>query len=164
MRSKLIPALAVVLWGAPTLLAQTKISGTVQCSKPDEQHALEVGDRPHHSLVVAKSKCTWTKPMEIAGTKSKEDHGAGFDDITGNQSHGYGYVVNTWANGDKSYARTHGSATLKGGTIESAEGTWSFTGGTGKLKGIKGKGTYQGKGASDGSVTYVVEGECELPK
>jgi hypothetical protein len=53
---------------------------------------------------------------------------------------------------------------MKGEVIESAEGTWSFAGGTGKLKGIKGKGTYKGKGAPDGSATYEVEGEYEMPK
>jgi hypothetical protein len=164
MRIEIIPAFVVILLGATTAVAQTNISGTVQCGKPDEQHALEVGDRPHHSLMIAKGKCTWTKPMEIAGSQTKEDIGAGFDDITGNKSREHGYVVNTWANGDKSYVRTQGSATLKGEMIESAEGTWSFAGGTGKLKGIKGKGTYKGKGASDGSVTYVVEGQYELPK
>jgi hypothetical protein len=84
--------------------------------------------------------------------------------LAGNKSHGQGYVVNTWPNGDKSYVRTQGSATLKDGTIESADGMWSFTGGTGKLKGIKGKATYKGKGSPDGSVTYDVEDEYELPK
>ncbi len=164
MRIKLIPAFVAVLSAATTVVAQTKISGTVQCSKPDEQHALEVGDRPNHSLMVAKGKCTWTKPMEIAGTQTKEDIGTGFDEISGNKSRGHGYVVGTMANGDKMHVSTQGSATLKEGTIESAEGTWSFTGGTGKLKGIKGKGTYKGKGAPGGSVTYEVEGEYELPK
>jgi hypothetical protein len=135
-------------------MAQTKISGTVQCSKPDEQHALEVGDRPNHSLMIAKGKC-----LEIAGTQAKEDVGTGFDEIAGNRSHGHGYVINTWANGDKSYVHTQGSATLKDGAIESAEGTWNFTGGTGKLKGIKGKGTYKGKGAPGGSVTFT----CGMP-
>ena len=110
MRSKFIPTLVVVLSAATTVLAQTKISGTVKCGKPDEQHALEVGDHPGHSLMVAKGKCTWTKPLEIAGTKSTEDTGAGFDDIIGNKSQGHGYVVGTWANGDKSYVRTQGSA------------------------------------------------------
>jgi hypothetical protein len=47
---------------------------------------------------------------------------------------------------------------------ESAEGTWSFVGGTGKLKGLKGKGTYKGKYAADGTSTYEIEGEYELPK
>ncbi len=164
MRIKLIPAFVVALWAATMAVGQTKTSGTVKCSKPDEQHALEVGDRPNHSLMIAKGKCTWTKPLEIAGTQSKEDISAFFDEVTGNKSHGHGYVVNTWANGDKSYVRTQGSSTLKDGPIESVEGTWSFTGGTGKLKGIKGKGTYKGKPASDGSVTYEVEGEYELPK
>ena len=149
---------------ATTVLAQEKISGTVKCGKPDEQHALEVGDRPNHSLTIAKGKCTWTKPLEIAGTKSTEDTGTGFGDVTGNKSLEHGYVVGTWDNGDKSYVRTQGSATLKGGTIETANGTWSFTGATGKLKGIKGKGTYKGKGAPDGTVTYEVDGEYELPK
>ncbi len=66
--------------------------------------------------------------------------------------------------GDKMHVRTQGSATMKGEVIESAEGMWSFTGGTGKLKGIKGKGTYKGKGTPDGSATYEVEGEYKLPK
>jgi hypothetical protein len=48
--------------------------------------------------------------------------------------------------------------------LESAEGKWSFGGGTGKLKGLKGKGTYKGKGAPDGTLTVEVEGEYELPK
>jgi hypothetical protein len=102
--------------------------------------------------------------MEIAGTQTTEDIGTGFDEINSNKSHGHGYVVGTLANGDKMHARTQGSATMKGDVIESAEGTWSFAGGTGKLKGIKGKGTYKGKGALDGSATYEVEGEYEMPK
>jgi hypothetical protein len=52
---------------------------------------------------------------------------------------------------------------VKEGVIESAEGTWSFVGGTGKLEGIKGKGTYKGKGGPEG-ITYEIEGEYELPK
>jgi hypothetical protein len=144
--------------------AQTKISGTVQCGKADEQLILEVGDQPQHFLMVSRGKCTWTRPMEIAGTRTKEDIGTGFDEINGNRSHGHGYVVGTLDNGDTMYVRTQGSATLKNGLMERTEGTWSFTGGTGNLKGIKGKGTYKGRGTPDGSVTYEVEGEYELPK
>ena len=66
------------------------------------------------------------------------------------------------ANGDKMHVHTQGSATLKDGAVESASGTWSFTGGTGTLKGVKGKGTFKGKGAPDGSVTYEVKGEYTL--
>jgi hypothetical protein len=163
MRFTAISCIAVL--GLATLVSsQTKISGTVQCAKPDEQHMLEVGDRPGHSLMISKGKCTWTKPMEIGGTQTKEDVGTNFDEVRGNKSQGHGYVVGTLANADKIYVRTQGSATLKDGNVDTADGTWSFTGGTGKLKGVKGKGSYKGKSAADGSATYEVEGDYELPK
>ena len=164
MRTTAIPATLMLFALATLAPAATKISGTVQCGKSDEQHAFEVGDQPGHSLMLSKGKCTWSKPMEIAGTQTKEDVGTGFDELHGNKSQGHSYVVGTMANGDKMYVRTQGSATLKDGAIETAEGTWSFAGGTGKLTGIKGKGTYKGKGAADGSATYEVEGEYQLSK
>lgn len=67
------------------------------------------------------------------------------------------------ANGDKFYVRYQGPSTLKEGAVQSAEGTWSFTGGSGKLRGIKGKGTYKCTAAGEGS-TCEVEGEYEFPK
>jgi hypothetical protein len=92
---------------------------------------------PRHSFMINKGKCTWTKPMEIAGTQTKEDVGTNFDEVHGNKSQGHGYVVGTLANGDKMYVRIQGSSTLKDSVVESAEGAWSFTGGTGKLNGVK---------------------------
>ena len=70
----------------------------------------------------------------------------------------------TMTNGDKYYVRSQGSATLKDGVPESGEGKWSYAGGTGKLKGVKGKGTCTGKGAPDGTATVEAESEYELPK
>ena len=43
-------------------------------------------------------------------------------------------------------------------------GTWSFTDGTGKLKGIQGKGTFKGSPNADGTMTYQVDGEYSLSK
>jgi hypothetical protein len=144
--------------------AQTKISGTLQCSKPDQQHAIEVGDRPNHSFAISQTKCTWIKPLEIAGIQTKEDVYTGFNEVSGNRARGQLYGVVTMTNGDKYYVRGQGSTTMKDGAPESAEGTWSFVRGTGKLKGLKGKGTYKDKYAPDGTATYEVEGEYELPK
>ena len=165
MRSKLIAAIVVVLSGTTAVLAQTKISGTLQCTKADEEHVVEVGDRPNHSFVIEKGgKCTWIKPLEIAGMQAKESTGgASFTEISGTKFHGHGYGVITWPNGDKSYDYTQETGIIKDGVPE-AEGTWTFTGGTGKLKGLKGKGTYKGKRAADGSITGELEGEYELPK
>ena len=51
---------------------------------------------------------------------------------------------------------------MKEQKLESGEGTWTFAGGTGKLKGIKGKGTYKCKPSGD-NVDCDVEGEYRLP-
>ena len=99
MQFKAIPAFLAVLVLASLSFAQTKISGTVQCSKPDQQQKIEIGDQPGHAFAINQGKCKWTKPMEIAGTQTKEDIGTGFDEINDNKSHGHGYVVGTLASG-----------------------------------------------------------------
>ncbi|MBZ5565050.1 MAG: hypothetical protein LAP13_21845 [Acidobacteriia bacterium] len=164
MKLKIILTFLVVFALAAVASAQTKISGTLQCGKTDPVYTIQVGDRPNHSFGISQTKCTWTKPLEIAGVQSKEDVYTGFSEISGNRSNGHSYGVITMANGDKCYGRLQLSATLKDGVLESAEGKWSFVGATGKLKGLKGKATSKGKGAADGTSTWEVEGEYELPK
>ena len=126
---------------AGAALAQTKISGTGNCGKADASHVVEVGDRAGHALVLTKDSCTWTTPMEMAGLKSKTYTGAITSDVSGEKSQDRGYVVMTMDNGDKAYVRFQGTGTSKAGGAHSSEGTWTYTGGTGKLKGLKGKGT-----------------------
>jgi hypothetical protein len=118
---------------------------------------------PATRLWSAKARAPGPSPWKSPETRQREDVGTNFDEIHGNKSQGHRYVVGTMANGDNVYVRIQGSSTLKDGAVESANGAWSFTGGTGKLKGVKGKGTYKGKGAPDGSATYEVEGEYEIP-
>ena len=164
MRLKTLLSFLVVFALATLASAQTKISGTLQCAKPDQQQAIEVGDRPNHSFVINQMKCTWTKSLEIAGVQSKEDVYTQFVEVSPNRSYAQAYGVGTMSNGDKYYVRVQYSATLKEGVFESGEAKWSYVGGTGKLKGLKGKGTSTGKGAPDGTMTAEVEGEYELPK
>jgi hypothetical protein len=120
-------------------------------------------DRPDHFFVISQLKCTWTRFTEIAGLQSNEFVNTVFSEASGNRSHIQAYSVMTMTNGDKVYSRGQGSATQKEGVFET-EGKWSYAGGTGKLKGLKGKGTFKGKGAPDGTSTYEMEGEYELPK
>lgn len=157
--------LMVFLFASATMAgAQTKISGTAQCGKPDPQNSIEVGDRPNHALSIGKSNCTWTKPMEIGGSQTKDGSSVVSADVSGTKARDNGYHVGNMASGDKYYVRFGGTEVLKEGAPQSAEGTWSFAGGTGKLKGLKGKGMYKGTAGADGSMTYEVEGEYELPK
>jgi hypothetical protein len=149
---------------AGAALAQTKISGTGKCGKADEEHAIEVGDRPGHVLVVVKDSCTWTTPMEMAGLKSKTYTGVITSDAAGGKSQDRGYVVMIMDNGDKAFVHFQGTGATKAGGAHSGEGTWSYTGGTGKLKGLKGKGTYKSEGATADASEDQVEGEYSLPE
>jgi hypothetical protein len=55
-----------------------------------------------------------------------------------------------------------GVSVMKDGKPVSDDGTWSYIGGTGKFKGLTGKGTYKGKAAGD-AFEDTVEGEYSLP-
>ncbi len=163
MRLKNILAILFVLALPAAAGAQTKFSGTEQCGKPDPQHMLQVGDRPNHAIGIQQMKCTWPKPFEMEGVQIKESINTAFNDASGNTSRTRGYDVGTMANGDRQHVRYQGTGTLKEGALQSGEGTWSFIAGTGKFKGIKGKGTWKCKPAGEG-MTCEIEGEYQLPK
>lgn len=163
MRFRMALAFLAVAALAAAASAQTKTSGTVECAKPDPAHMIEVGDKPNHSMGLSKSTCTWTKPMEIAGAKTKDGYSVASDDTMGSKSNSRGTHISTMDSGDKIYVHFQGTGTVKDGALQSDSGTWSYIGGTGKLKGIKGKGTYKGKGTANG-VTYEIEGDYTLPK
>src|SRR5579863_8389112 len=79
--------LYAVALAASFAAAQTKVSGTAQCpGNPRESHSIEVGDHPGHAYTIVKGACTWTKPFEIAGLKSKDDAAAEFSETDGNKA------------------------------------------------------------------------------
>jgi len=164
MKLRLLLALLVSGMFAGAALAQTPISGTITCTKPDPMNAVEAGDRTGHSYIAAKTACTWTKGMEIAGSTSKSGGSAWSGEMNSGKSTASGTHWSEMANGDKFFVRFHGAGSVdKNGVVEKDNGTWSFAGGTGKLKGITGKGSYAGKGSADGSVTYEITGNYSLP-
>ena len=65
------------------------------------------------------------------------------------------------SNGDTIFVDLEGTTTIREEPLI-CRGTWTFTGGTGKLQGIKGKGTYDGKYNRDGTSTFAVQGEYQL--
>jgi hypothetical protein len=143
---------------------QKKISGVSHCGKPEKQESIPVGDQPGHVFGISKVKCTWTKPFEIEGIQSKEDEITGFSEVMGDKVNERMYVVMTMSNGDKAFARPSGTSSLKDGAPQSASGEWSYAGGTGKLTGIKGKGTYKCAWGSDGTAMCDIAGHYTLPK
>ena len=152
---------AAVCFCAATTNAQTKVSGTAQCGKPDPMHIVPVGDRPEHSMAVEQFKCAWTKPMEIGADKSKDGVSTETAEITGNTSKAHGVHVATMESGDKFFVWYTGTGTSKDGAVVEVKGSWGFSRGTGKLKGIKGKGTYNCAPSGD-SLECKIEGDYQF--
>lgn len=158
----------VLLLGLLALLAcmsagaQTKLSGTLTCNKADPSYKVEAGDRPGHVYVLEKNACTWTQPADIGGDKMKDGYSVGTTEVTGTRAIVRGTHVTTMASGDKTFVAFRDSYSIKDGKPADSKGEWGYTGGTGKLKGLRGKGTYKATENADGTITVAVEGEYEL--
>jgi hypothetical protein len=146
---------------ATTAQAQMKFTATQLCAKPEPQLVVPVGDRPGHALGVLHFKCQWTTPMQIGSDASKDGEDVETVEITGNSARASGRHVSTMQSGDKAFVSYRGKETLKDGALVASKGTWAYTGGTGKLKGIIGKGTFSCAPSGD-SVQCDVEGGYEL--
>jgi hypothetical protein len=161
-RSRAILACTLLGITATIATAQSNIAGDGQCGKPDQQQAMEVGDRAGHALALVKFSCTWTTPLEMGGLKSKDYTGTVSSDVSGEKSQQRGYVVITMDNGDKAFVRFTGSGSTAKDGASSGGGTWLYIGGTGKLRGLTGKGTYKSTGNADSTQDHV-EGQYTLP-
>jgi hypothetical protein len=148
---------------ASTAAAQTKISGAVQCAKLEQVSSVDVGDRPGHTISLNKGTCTWTTPIEVEGAKTKDDALVIATEATASRMTSNGAVVGTLDNGDKLFVSIHDVVPVKDGKPGEGHGTFMFTGGTGKVKGIRGKGTYTLVLSEDGTGTSQAEGEYEMP-
>lgn len=72
-----------------------------------------------------------------------------------------GYWINHRPSGDTDWGTYEGKITTSGGQT-TMEGTYKWTGGTGKLKGISGGGKYKGRFPSPTEVINDWEGEYEI--
>jgi len=134
-----------------------KLGGKVRCEKPDTTHAIEVPDRPGHALVLARRKCLWTQPMELLGAKSKDGIIVEFSEKMEGTLHQHSFEVDSFDNGEKLTMQTFGQVPVEKGPADT-KGRWSLMRGTGKYKGIKGGGTFEGKLESDDALTLEFEG------
>jgi len=160
MKSR-IGLIAFMIVSAATLaLAQTHISGTAECSGPEQTHVMRLSDHANHFFVLSQGKCSWTKPADIEGTRTQSDEATVSKEVRGNHAHVRGYVTETTASGDKFSYRIVGTQVLDHGKTVSEHGRWTIVSGSGKLKGIHGKGTYTGK-LQGKSMVFDLEGEYQ---
>jgi hypothetical protein len=142
--------------------AQNKLSVTLTC-KGEAVHALDVGDHPEHLLAVWKEACTYVQPARIGTEKLVDGYSVGFSEDTATDSTTSGHHVATTESGARLFLAFHGTTPLK--HLKRAgptNGTWSYSEGTGKLEGIRGKGTYRVTRNDDGTFTVVIKGTYEL--
>jgi len=156
-------AAASCLWSVGTV-AQTKFEWSDNCAKGDPDYNVPVGDHPGHNLGLTQVKCQASKPAEIGADKGKEAVATFATDASGDKSRERGVYVLILESGDRAFLPFQGTIALKDGKPTGSQGTWSFAGGTGKLKGITGKGTFHcAPGTGDGW-SCSGEGEYALAK
>jgi hypothetical protein len=136
------------------------IKGKLRCDKPNPNYALDVPDRPGHSLILEERKCTWTEPFVILGGKTRGGVWMAFIERKEGGLDPHTFEVDTLNDGEKITFQTilHVSAEKGPTTIK---GRFSFMRGTGKYKGIKGGGTMEGSLGADDVITFDLEGVYE---
>ena len=162
MKTRIVSVAVFAFAFAAVAGAQTKQTGTLHCAKADPSYTVEVPDHAGHAVMLQKLACTWSTALETAGLKSVSAVNVETDDATSTKMTANGTHVTTTDSGDKYFVSYHGTSPMKDGKPGDGSGTWMYTGGTGKLKGLKGKGTYTIKFDADGSATAEVTGEYTL--
>jgi hypothetical protein len=163
MKTRELVAGCLGLLAAVSVSGQTKTSGTAKCAKPEPVYNIEVADRPGHVMLLEKGQCTWTDTTKWGPEKLKDGYSVAAVDATATRITATGTHVSTTEAGDKMFVSFRDSTAVKDGKAGETHGTWSYTGGTGKLKGIKGGGTYKVTSNEDGTSTLEVEGEYTMP-
>jgi hypothetical protein len=146
----------------PTIAAGAKISGTLECEKP-ERTSMEVADAPGHVLAIGKAACRWTKPLVLGRLRTYKGESKSMRDEKGDTALERGYHVGR--TGGKGYVysfRFDGQTRLVGGASGTLQGRWAFTGGTGELEGLQGAGRYRGTYDENGATKIEFEGEYRL--
>ena len=110
-----------------------------------------VGDMPDHALQMAGFSGT-QRASEPAWDGARMTYWGTSDTMSGNGTQ-KGYWANERLDGDRDWGTFEGTVKNEGGAV-TTEGTFAFSGGTGRLSGISGQGTYRGR--------YVSPTEVEM--
>ena len=163
MNMRTVTVVILVFFFAATLAGQTKVAGKQHCPKPQALATAEPGDEAGHTMTLEKSTCTWLIPFEMAGERATAGTFVAFSESSLHRAATHGTYVGSMENGDQFYIEFHWTNLKNGTPAETVKGYWAFTGGTGKLKGITGKGTYTATENENGGEANM-EGEYSVPE
>lgn len=136
------------------------IKGSLRCDKPSPSYSIDVPDREGHSLIVEKRNCSWIEPMVILGTKTKDGVWVTFIERMEGRLHPHSFETDSLEGGERITMQTTGQVSADKGPA-TTKGRFNFMRGSGKFKGIKGGGTYEGNVDADDVMTVKLEGVYE---
>jgi hypothetical protein len=160
MKYKILCGFGVFVFAVAMTPAQTKLTSSGKCGKPDEQHDIAAGDQIGHVFMLASGKCV-TKG-EVGGAASKEGVFSEHGEVSGDHSKASGVYVETFDSGDKIFYTYEATGTMKDNAFQAGENKYQITGGTAKMTGIKGSGTCKTTGTADGGLEYTCTGEYTI--
>jgi len=102
---------------------------------------LTLSDQPNHQLQISEVQGN-QKSADPKWNNSRLTYWSTTDLMAGSGTQS-GYYVNEHADGDRDFGTFEGNVTINGVEV-TLEGTFQFTGGTGKLQGIRGQGNFKG--------------------
>jgi hypothetical protein len=151
---------ALLGFAVATMSAQSKVSISGSCTKADVEQSVPAGDQPGHLFMVAQGKCI--PKGTLGGANSKEGAFSEHRDVTPSRIKAWGVYIETYDSGDKVIYNYQLSAAMKDGKMQSGNGTFYAISGTGKMKGVKAKGTCSYTPGTDGGSNYACSGDYLL--
>jgi len=161
-KSKIVGVMALIVFAVGMLLVCNAVAGEkIKCDTvwyTTKWDTINVGDEKDHVVAVWEGKGI---VLNMEGKTFGEGllaHGSGLYDINPKTGMiGDGYDTYTDKDGDKIY--------MKFDAKPSGPNEWTFYKGTGKFRGIQGKGTWSWVPSADPTLGYAPwEGEIELPR
>lgn len=160
MKFKILCGFAVFTVVAAMTPAQTKLTSSGKCGKPDVHQDIAAGDQIGHLFTLASGKCA-TKG-EVGGAASKEGVFSEYGEVSADHSKVSGVFVETFDSGDKIFYTYQATGTIKDSAFQAGENKYQIMGGTGKMKGIEGSGTCKTTGTADGGLEYTCTGQYKI--
>jgi hypothetical protein len=99
--------------------AQTKLTSSGKCGKPDNQQSIAAGDQIGHLFTLASGKCA-TKG-EVGGATSKEGVFSEQGEVSEDHSKASGVHVETFDSGDKIFFTYQATGTMRDSAFQAGE-------------------------------------------
>jgi hypothetical protein len=177
---------------SPSSSGQSKIAGTLTCKGDEVEFVPLGSSRHFsHRLEVEEQHCTWRQPPEIKGMKVEGETRYVFREVEGTTYRERGSSRGSFENDDDAYTIRwwldvstnlvssspppwtawdpekntfviHAISNASAEVERFFRGHWTFTGGTGRLVGIRGSGTCDGEVLKNGIATLRIDGEYKF--